>query len=84
MTIVQKKIVFQSKHLFTKNASECLRQGNISQKNLKMKLEVNTAADGTTVLNKIWTELGKSQFDGKIGNLGVYDSNQLTLLEPFT
>ena len=57
---------------------------NISIKNLKVKLQVNTAADATAVSNKIWNELGKSQLDGKIGNLDVYDCDQLTLPEPFT
>ena len=43
-------------------------------------MQVETGAYSTVISSKIWTELGKTQLDGKIKNLEAYDGHQLTLL----
>ena len=49
------------------------------KKNWKIKMQVDTGADSTVLLTKLWTELGKPQLDEKITQLEAYDGNQLTL-----
>ena len=56
----------------------------ISINNCKLKLQVDTGADSAMVLSKIWTELGKPQFDGKIRHLRAYDGNQVIVLGSLT
>ena len=51
----------------------------ISINNCKVKMQVDTGADSTVISSKIWTELGKSQLDGKIRHLKTYDGHQLAL-----
>ena len=56
----------------------------ISKNKCKVKMQVDTGADSTVILSKIWTELGKPQLDGKIRHLEVYDGSQLKLLGSLT
>ena len=49
---------------------------NISINNYKVKMQVDTSAD-STVISKMWTELGKPHLDGKIRHLEAYDGHQL-------
>ena len=42
-------------------------------------MHVDIGADSTVISSKIWTELGKSQLDGKIRHLETYDDHQLAL-----
>ena len=41
----------------------------ISMNNRKAKMQVDTGADSTAISSKIWTELGKIQFDGEVRHL---------------
>ena len=52
--------------------------------NCNVKIQVETGADSTVISPKKWTELGKPQFDGKIGYLEAYDGHQSTLLGSLT
>ena len=52
---------------------------NISINNCQVKMQVDTSADITVILSKIWTELGKPQLHGKIRHLKAYDGHQLPL-----
>ena len=56
----------------------------ISKNNCNVKMQVDTGADSTVISSKIWSELGKSQLDGKIRHLEAYDGHQLTLLGSLT
>ena len=56
----------------------------ISVKEHKLKVKLDTGADSTLISSFIWTELGKSQLDGKIRRLEAYDCHQLTLLVSLT
>ena len=56
----------------------------ISINNCKVKMQVDTGADSTVISSKIWTELGKTQLDGKMRHLEAYDGHQLTLLGSLT
>ena len=53
----------------------------ISIKNCKVKMQVDKGADSTLIS---WTELGKTQLDGKIRHLKAYYGHQLTLLGSLT
>ena len=46
-------------------------------------MQVETSADSTVISSKIWTALGKPQFDGKIRHLEAYDGHQFMLLGSF-
>ena len=50
----------------------------VSINNCNLKMQVDTGAD-STVISKIWTDLGKLQLDGKIRHLEAYDGHQLML-----
>ena len=79
-----KKIFLQGKH-FHHRRWECFILKNksiweyISLNNCKVKMHVDIGADSTMISSKIWTELGKSQLDGKIRHLETYDDHQLAL-----
>ena len=47
-------------------------------------MQVDTGADSTMISLLIWTELGKTQLNGKVRRLVVYDGHQLTLLGSLT
>ena len=42
-------------------------------------MQVDTGADSTVISSLIWTELGKTQLNGKVRRLEAYDGYQLTL-----
>ena len=39
-------------------------------------MQVDAGADRTVISSKIWTELSKSQLDGKIRHLEAYDGHR--------
>ena len=46
--------------------------------NCKAEMQVDTGAD-STVISKIWTELGKLQLDAEVRHLELYDGHQTVL-----
>ena len=47
-------------------------------------MQVDTGADSSVISSLIWTELGKTQLNGKVRRLEAYDGHQLTLLGSLT
>ena len=56
----------------------------ITVKDFKKKMQVDTGADSTVTSSLIWTELGKSQLNGKISRFEAYGGHKLTLLGSLT
>ena len=56
----------------------------ITVKDHKIKMQVNTGADSTVISSLIWTELGRTQLNGKVRRLEAYDGHHLTLLGSLT
>ena len=57
---------------------------NITVKDHKIKMQVDTGAAGTVISSLIWTELGKSQLNGKLRRIEAYGGHQLTILGSLT